>query len=233
MSSTDRSDWPQIALITLSGVGGVCGLFRWPIAAAAVFAVLLAHTLHVWNRRSDRFVAVAAVFCGLALELPATGTGLWQYAHTTLAGLPAWVPMLWPVYMLGLPHLAATVVPGPDGPLARPRIAVVLGVAIVIAVVLLLAGFGNRYPILVTFALVIVGAIALAVAPSRRTMVVLLTSAAFGFVCESLPVRLGIWSYPAFGLSAMPPWLAPGYALFGLGTVYLGQGLDGLLRRDR
>lgn len=218
----------HLAFIAVSGVSTVCLLFRWPLISAGVIAVLVAHTARVWNSKRDYAVAVAGLICGVALELVATGSGLWWYSHSTFAGLPAWVPVMWPGFMMGLGRLGEASI-GDGSPLAPPRVAVPLGVAIVVIELLLMSSMGNTSPLLLTGLLVAMAAVAFALAPSRRAIALLIGAAGLGLVCESLPVYLGIWIYPAFSDAGMPLWLAPGYALFALGTVHVGQGAAGMV----
>lgn len=232
MTPARRTNLRQVAVNTVVAVGGVCLLFRWPLACAAVMAALLADTLRTWRGMRDVGVAIAGCVCGVALELVATQAGLWRYAYPSLAGLPAWVPWLWPTFCIGLPRLAETLSPGPERRLP-PTVTMLIGLAIVVIEIPLLAAFGNTQPWPLTAGLIALGAGAVGVAPSPRRLIVLMSGAGFGLACELLPVQLGIWTYPAFAASAMPPWLAPGYAVLGLAVVDLGQGLADLRAQGR
>lgn len=223
----------QVAINTVVAVGGVCLTFRWPVACAAVMAALLAHTLQTWRGRRDIGVAIAGCVCGVTLELAATRAGLWQYLYPTVAGLPAWVPLLWPTFCIGLPRLAEALTADTARPLVPTPHAIAIGATIVAIEVPLLAAFGNSHPWLLAAGLLALGVTAFLLAPSRRLLLVLIVGAGFGLACESLPVLLGIWRYPAFGPSGMPPWLAPGYAVLGLAVVHLGEGVAALRQRGR
>lgn len=222
-----QSNLRQVAINTVVAVGGVCLLFRWPAVCAVLMAALFVATLRTWREGRDLGVALAGCVCGVTLELAATGAGLWQYTFPSVAGLPAWVPLLWPTFCIGLPRLAETITGG--APSTRGARATLIGLAILAVEIPVLAVFGNTHPSLLTWGLLVLGVTAFLLAPSRRLLVVLMAGAGFGFACESLPVLLGIWTYPAFGASGMPPWLAPGYAVFGLGVVHLGEGAAGVL----
>jgi uncharacterized membrane protein YoaT (DUF817 family) len=196
------------------------------VICAGVIALFTIYTARVWNTKRDYSVALAGLICGVALELVATGSGLWWYGHATFLGLPAWVPVMWPGFMMALGRLGEAFV-ADNAPLAPTRIALPLGAAIVIVELLLMSSMGNSRPLLLTLLLVTMAAMAFALAPSRRALALLAGAAGLGIVCESLPVYLGIWTYPAFNDAGMPAWLAPGYALFALGSVHFGQGLAG------
>lgn len=226
ISEARRTTLRHVAFIAVAGVGTVSVLFRWPAVCAAVIALLLADTIRVWNSRRDLTVAMVGGVCGITLELVATGSGLWWYSHSTFAGLPAWVPVLWPGLLMALPRFADALVDAAQTPLAPPRIALPLGLGIIAAELVLLPALGNTQPVLLTGLFVTLGAAALIIAPSRRSLALLVVAGALGYLCESLPVYLGIWVYPASINAGMPLWLAPGYALFGLGVAHLGHGID-------
>ena len=208
----------QATINTVVSVGAVCILSDRPAVCAAIIAVLLAATRRVWHTRRDSCVALAGLLCGVALEWLATAAGLWRYRVESWAGLPIWVAVLWPTYMIGLPRLAEWFVPAAPAKrlgVAIPSIAVALEIVVLVTL-------GARAPWITVGLLLVIGSVVLMAAPSRRAIVILAIGAAFGVACEALPVRLGIWTYPAFP-DSLPPWLAPGYAVLGLCVVAIGE----------
>lgn len=195
------------------------------MVCAAIFVALLLHTTRLWQTRGDWYVAGVGLVSGALLEIVATDAGLWTYSHPSFASVPAWSFVLWPTFMIGLPRLAEALAPTHASALAPSGRAISIGLALITAEIALLSMTGNAHPSATTVAVLALGIMAIAAAPSWRAVLIVMIGAVFGMACETWPVRLGIWTYPAFGPMGMPPWLAPGYAVFGLAVVHLGQGL--------
>ena len=231
MSIAERkAHFRQVAINIVVSVSGVTLLHHRPVLCAVVMGLLFLHITRLWNRRRDFCVAGVGLVAGVILEFVATGSGLWKYTHATVAGVPAWVFTLWPVFMIGLPRLAETMMQAAEETSTDFLSRGAMGGLILLLEIPLLVLWGNSRPWLLT-TLTIAGLVAV-VAISRSRLVLSMTfiAAGCGAMAELFPVYVGAWSYPEGVFFGLPPWIPTGYALFGLGVANLGFAIDGALQ---
>lgn len=225
-----RRDLVIVSALIVGAVAGVCTLFSMPIACALASALVLAIGLYRWHTSGDVAIAIVGAAFGPILEYQATAAQLWIYPFTTIGLMPAWVFTLWPAFPLCLVRLTHTL--WPPGPRAeQPALQAIVGLAILVVEIPLLATFGNTRPMFttgMTTAMLFTAAVTLR---SPQAVLMLALSGGFGMLCEMLPIALGAWIYPVDGPLPFPLWLPTGYALFGFGIVQLAQGLDRLRHR--
>ena len=233
MSGAERkANFRQVAINIVVSVAGVSLLHDRPLLCAAVMALLFLHITRLWLTRRDFCVAGVGLVAGAMLEFVATGAGLWKYAHVTVGNVPAWIFSLWPVFMIGLPRLAETVLAGPSRESETPTNGAI-GLLILAVEIPLLALWGNERPWLLTILTAVALAAVVALQKSRLILYMAIIAAGCGAMAELLPVYVGAWSYPKGVFFGLPPWIPTGYALFGLGVVNLGFGIEAMLRRRK
>ena len=226
-----RHDLVLVSSLIALAVVNVCLFFSMPIVCAIGSAIVLGAALRRWHTTTDVCIALTGAIFGPVLEYFATTRGLWIYPYTTVGAMPAWVFTLWPAFPLCLVRLTHTLWPPVRAPRHRPASVAVIGLAILLIEIPLLAAFGNARPgatALATAAILVAAATALR---SPQATLMLTLSGVFGMLCELLPIALGAWRYPLEGPLPFPLWLPTGYALFGFGIVQLAQGLDGVRAR--
>ena len=233
MSAAERkANFQQVGINIVVSVSGVSLLHDRPVLCAVVMALLFLHITRLWRTRRVFCVAGVGLLAGTILEFVATGAGLWKYAHVTVGNVPAWIFSLWPVFMIGLPRLAETILATPRRDNETPLYAAI-GLVILAAEIPLLAFWGNEHPWLLTILTAMALGAVVALQRSRLILYMAIIAAGCGAMAELLPVYVGAWSYPKGVFFGLPPWIPTGYALFGLGVANLGFGIEAILRRGK
>lgn len=216
-----------IALMIALAVGGLSLTFHMPNMAGLVTLGVLGVGLFRWHEPLDVMVALAGMLCGSLLEFGATTTATWTYVHTSFSTMPAWIFCLWPAYPLCLVRLSRALLPHGHARLSATQ-DLMLGVLVVGAEIPLLCTFGTSHPVPVAFVTLVMMAAAAWYARAPHTALMLFISGVVGPFCEYPLIYLKAWSYPAPFFMGLPAWLPTGYALFGMGVVHIGRGLEKL-----
>lgn len=227
---TRKWDAAWVVFIILGAVGGVSFMHRSPGVTALLTVCLLALAFARWRDPLDVALAgVGAVF-GPALEFVATEQGLWTYAATSVARLPAWVFVMWALIPIGLFRLIRVLhVDATRSERLPPHVMVLLGLGLVTVEIPLLGTLGNSSPYLTAVLCGVVLFPVVMLVRSARTYLVLLLGGVLGPVFESFPIAAGAWSYPTAVVGGLSPWLPTGYALFCMALVLTALGVEGLV----
>ena len=199
-------------------------LYAQPIACTAMIALCALLSVHRFRTVPDLRAGLVGCVCGPLAEWAATGAGLWRYSHPQIHGLPLWTLPMWWLFPVCTRRLALAFGGEPrESFFLRPLL--VMGLEI-----LWLCWWGNASPGLALLGILILGGLCFGRSWSRADTVALVCCGCVGPFAEFIPIRAGAFHYVRGDLFGMPIWLAPGYALFGIGLLRFAAALSSRAR---
>jgi uncharacterized membrane protein YoaT (DUF817 family) len=182
-------------------------------------SVLMMVTIWRWHAPRDVVLGLTGVLCGPTMEVLATHSGLWTYAHPDVSTLPLWIVPMWWMFPVSVVCLVRAVIGNaPSGGNLR------VGACLILVETPWLCVLGNTHP-----RVAFVGTLAMLAVVLRRSTVADLTTlfwcGVIGPAVEMIPVGMGAWSYPQTPLAGLPLWLPTGYGVFGWAIIMVGLGM--------
>lgn len=183
----------------------ICATFHQNVVCLLACSAILAAALLVQPSRFKWVMAGLALPFGTLGEYLCSDANLWRYANPTLAGLPIWLPLIWPILMTSDLQLAGAA----DAALSRrlPARANAWVLAGLKALVLAYAVFTLLW-IQPTIALILGGFLALMLLFARRRFnwLLFVIAALVGSFGELVCIQFGVWHYttPAFAEIGFP-----------------------------
>ncbi len=200
--------------------------FAQPIACTAIITLCALLSLHRFHTVPDLRAGLVGCVCGPLAECAATAADLWRYSHPQIGGLPLWALPMWWLFPVCTRRLALAFGGEPrESLLLRPLLAMGLEI-------LWLCRWGNGSPGLALLGIIVLGALCYGRSWSRADSVAVVCCGCLGPFAEVIPIHAGAFQYARGDLLGMPVWLAPGYALFGIGLLRLAAALRFLKPED-